>query len=315
MRRLAFSRAALAAFQEPVLAIVLVIGATAAIAWGEVSLPVLLTMLFTYYRMGGRILGVQKSLQALGESESAYWLLRDVIAGAEKEIEPDIAGEAPSLEHEIVLEGIGVTRSARQVLSGLDLTIPARRLTVLTGPSGGGKSTILDLILGILPPSRGRVRVDGADLDHLHRASWRSMIGYVPQDLWLFNETIRKNVTLGDDSFEEPQIVEALRAAGAWQFVEPLPRGIESDCGEQGARLSGGERQRIMLARSLIRNPSLLVLDEPTTALDPELERGLAETLKTLSERVTVVAVSHQPALWAVADVVWEVDGGRAVRV
>ena len=143
--------------------------------------------------------------------------------------------------------------------------------------------------------------------------AWRGMIGYVPQETFLFHDTIMANVTLGDDEISRARVEGALRRAGAWEFVAALPESLDSVVGERGARLSGGQRQRIAIARALIRDPALLILDEATTALDPETEAGIAATMRRLTGKVTVLSISHQPAMKRAADIVYRIDGGAAV--
>jgi ATP-binding cassette subfamily C protein len=180
----------------------------------------------------------------------------------------------------------------------------------ISGRSGSGKTTLADLIIGLLRPSSGRILVDGVDLAEVDPASWRSRIGYVPQDLLLFHDSIERNVTLGNDRISREKVEWALEAAGAREFVESLPGGVEGVVGERGGMLSGGQRQRIAIARALVEDPKLLVLDEATTALDPETEAAICDILVGLKGHVTILAISHQPALRSVADVIFEVEHG-----
>ncbi|MBW1943277.1 MAG: ABC transporter ATP-binding protein, partial [Deltaproteobacteria bacterium] len=136
-----------------------------------------------------------------------------------------------------------------------------------------------------------------------------------PQEMFLFHDTIYNNVVLGDTSISRSRVKEAIRAAGAWEFVSHLPKGMDTPIGERGARLSGGERQRIALATALVRNPKLLVLDEVTTALDPQTEAGICATLRSLTGKVTIVAISHQPAMTKEAQRLYRVADGRVEKV
>ena len=200
----------------------------------------------------------------------------------------------------------------RAVLEDTSLEIPFGRITALVGPSGAGKTTVSDLVIGLITPDRGEILVDDLPLSRIDTRAWRESIGYVPQELFLLNDSVLMNVTLGESSLGREQVEEALRRAGGWDFVSKLPQGMDSKVGERGARLSGGQRQRIAIARALVHEPCLLVLDEATTALDPDTEASVWESLLQLQGQVTILAVSHQPKLARVADRVYRIEGGKA---
>jgi ATP-binding cassette subfamily C protein len=179
------------------------------------------------------------------------------------------------------------------------------------GESGSGKTTLADLIVGLHRPEEGRVLVDGRPLEELNLPSWRRAIGYVPQEMLLFTESVFLNVTLGDPTFSEKDAEDALRLAGAWDFVQEKADGLHHPMGHSGALLSGGQRQRIALARALVGRPALLILDEVTTALDPQTELEICDTLRTLAGKVTILSISHQTAMREAADQVILMKDGR----
>ena len=222
---------------------------------------------------------------------------------------------SPQLDAGIALEGVEFAYDGQTVLEDASLEIPAGQITALVGGSGGGKTTVTDLVMGLVRPGAGEVRVDGVSLEQLDVGAWRKLIGYVPQEVVLFHDTVRVNVTFGDDSISDEEVERALRAAGVWDVVRALPGGIEASVGERGSRLSGGERARVGLARALAGRPKLLILDEATAALDPETERIVLSTLEALRGDVTVLAISHQPALRDVADRVYRIQAGQAERI
>jgi ATP-binding cassette subfamily C protein len=201
------------------------------------------------------------------------------------------------------------------VLDDVSLEIPAGRLTALVGPSGAGKTSVADLVIGLVRPSRGAVLVDGVPLGRIDLRRWRSWIGYVPQELFLLHDTVFVNVTLGDPDLGPADVWRALREAGAAEFVERLPQGLDTVVGERGSLLSGGQRQRIAIARALVRRPRLLLLDEATTALDPETEAAVCASVARLRGEMTILAISHEPALVEMADRVWRIENGAAKRV
>jgi len=181
------------------------------------------------------------------------------------------------------------------------------------GPSGSGKTTFLDIIIGFNRPSKGRVTIDGTDLQDIKLQSWRRMIGYVPQELTLLRGSIADNITLGDPDLSVADVSEALRLAGALEFVAALPEGLKADIGTMGARLSGGQRQRISLARALVHKPQLLLLDEVTSALDEKTEAEIVENIRALSGQLTILAITHRKAWVNIAAKVYRITQGRAV--
>jgi ATP-binding cassette subfamily C protein len=196
----------------------------------------------------------------------------------------------------------------------LSLELQAGRITAIVGPSGTGKTTIVDLITGLVEPESGDVALDGTPLREIDLRAWRETVGYVPQEMLLLHDSIRTNVTFGDPDITEARIQEALRDAGAWDFVSRLPEGIDASVGERGALLSGGQRQRIAIARALVHAPQLLILDEATAALDAASEAEVWASVAQLRGKTTVVAISHQPALTAIADRVYRIENGKAIE-
>jgi ATP-binding cassette subfamily C protein len=201
------------------------------------------------------------------------------------------------------------------ILSGVDLEIPRGTFLAIHGKSGSGKTTLVDLMVGLHAPRSGEIRIDGIPLSSLDLESWRRQVGYVPQETLLFNTSILENVTLGEPTLTAADAEHALRLAEAWEFVAALPDGLHSQVGERGGNLSGGQRQRLALARALVARPSVLILDEVTTALDPEAELAICTTLRNLAGRITIISISHQPALRMAADTVCSIEDGRLERL
>jgi ATP-binding cassette subfamily C protein len=221
----------------------------------------------------------------------------------------------PTLSRAIRFDGVGFRYRDHWVLRNVTLTIPAGGITAIIGASGGGKTTVIDLVTALLRPQEGEVWIDDLPLGKLDWRAWRRMIGYVPQDTVLLHDSVRSNVTLGDPELTEADAVAALRAAGVWSVVSEMPEGIDTIVGERGGKLSGGQRQRVAIARALAHKPRVLVLDEATSALDPETEAAICRTLEGLRGELTIVAISHQSPLVEVADRVYRMADGTATLV
>jgi ATP-binding cassette, subfamily C, bacterial len=198
------------------------------------------------------------------------------------------------------------------VLHKLSIDIPANKITVLQGPSGAGKTTLIDLLIGFHLAQSGEVTIGTDKITDIDVLQWRSMLGYVPQELALLHDTVRANITLLDPNISEAQFANALKLSGVDAFLAQLPNGIETDVGEFGGKLSGGQRQRIALARALAKDPKVLILDEVTSALDPETEAAIVNNILALRGRYTIIAITHRPAWTRIADRLYLIDKGRA---
>jgi ATP-binding cassette subfamily C protein len=311
LEREVMSRAILEALQDPLIMLFLAVALYVGLTVMKMPLAEVVILVFLCARIVGDLGKVQKGMQRLAVKESAYWALLDLIREAHAAVEVTSGGKSPHFTREIKLSGVSFTHEVQPILRDADMRIPAGSLTVITGPSGAGKTTLVDLIVGLLQPDAGDVRVDGVPLREIAAREWRMQIGYVPQETLMLHQSVAANVTLGDPTVPMADVTAALRAAGASDFVAELPDGIDTVVGERGLRLSGGQRQRLALARALVRKPTLLVLDEATTALDPATERGICETLRALRGAVTLVAICHHGHLVEVADLVYRVEDTR----
>jgi ATP-binding cassette subfamily B protein len=201
-------------------------------------------------------------------------------------------------------------RPNEPVLDGMSFVANARKLTALVGPSGGGKTTIFNMILRFYDPESGRMLIDGVDAATRSRHSLREQIAYVGQDAYLFNGTIRENIAFGRDGVTEEEIIEAAKAAYAHDFIMTFPDGYDSRVGEHGTNLSAGQRQRVSIARAFVRNTPIILLDEATASLDTESEQRIQEALARLSEGRTTIAIAHRLNTITHADKILVVEGG-----
>src|SRR4051812_23063213 len=202
----------------------------------------------------------------------------------------------------------------REILKGLDLDIPAGTSCAIVGPSGAGKSTIARLLYRFYDPSAGRITIDGQDIAEVQQASLRAAIGIVPQDTVLFNDTIGYNIGYGRDGAAQDAIEAAARGAAIDRFIAALPDGYESMVGERGLKLSGGEKQRVAIARTLLKNPPILVLDEATSALDSRTEQAIQDTLDRIAENRTTIMIAHRLSTIVNADQIVVLDEGQVAE-
>jgi ATP-binding cassette subfamily C protein len=312
LRRQVVAKEALSALQEPLVFLLLAGILLFSLRGMGISFERVFVLVIAFAKGLSDANKAQRRYQLAVTDASALWSMRELIDGAEAAVEISSGTHAPSLAEGIELRGIRLDYEGRPVLEGVDLEIPAGQITAIVGGSGSGKTTVVDLLTGLVQPESGEVRIDGRPLRELDLPAWRAMIGYVPQDLPLLHDSVRVNVGLGDPEISDAEILSALRDAGATEFVSRLPEGLDSTVGERGALLSGGQRARVALARALVHRPALLILDEATAALDPEAEAELWRTMEALRGRTTIVAISHQPALAGVADRIYRIEDGAA---
>lgn len=290
----------------------------AAVRWAQLGTAQLVLMVFVFTRLLPRIGAIQTTWQIILNHLPAYTAvaaLRAQLLAAREEL-PDDASRL-ELQQAVTLAGVsfnyGVDPAAPAVRE-VSFTVPARQMTALVGPSGAGKSTLADLLLGLLTPAAGQVLVDGEPLAGARLAAWRHSIGYVPQEPFLFHDTIRANLLWAMPDATEEDLRTALRTAAAEGFVERLPQGLDTVVGDRGVRLSGGERQRLTLARALLRRPTLLLLDEATSSLDNENERFVQQAIERLHGELTLVVIAHRLSTVQQADQVVVLEQGRVVE-
>ncbi len=312
-RHLIFSKEALTAAREPVL--ILALAPLIYVAMTHLGMPFeqLIVLAYLFYRTINSVGNLQEIYQGMVSGESFYRAMQGKIESAEQQAESQSGSPMPPLQDVISLKNLSVEIDGTSILNDISLDFPANTITAIVGPSGAGKTTLVDVILGLHAPTSGDILVDGRPFSSHNILSWRQQVGYVPQEMLLFHDTVLNNVTLGDTRYSDKDVETALRNAGAWDFVEETPDELQTMVGEKGAKLSGGQRQRIAIARALLDRPKLLILDEPTTALDPVTEAEVCDSLKTLGENVTILLISHQPALTAISDQVIRLSHGRVV--
>ncbi|MBB5713567.1 ABCB family ABC transporter ATP-binding protein/permease [Sphingomonas aerophila] len=199
----------------------------------------------------------------------------------------------------------------REILRGIDLDVPAGSTLAIVGPSGAGKSTIARLLYRFYDLTGGRITIDGQDISAVQQASLRAQIGIVPQDTVLFNDTVGYNIAYGREGASEAEVAEAARGAAIAGFIERQPNGYDTRVGERGLKLSGGEKQRVAIARTLLKNPPVLILDEATSALDSRTEAEIMDTLEAIERGRTTLVIAHRLSTIVHADRIVVLDAGR----
>ncbi len=230
-------------------------------------------------------------------------------------IKYDMLNTTSMIEGAVVLENVSFSYDNREnVLQNVNITVPTGSILALVGNSGGGKSTVLKLLLGLYPPTQGDIQVEELKLSQCQLADLRNKIAYVPQDSYLFSGTIAENIQLGNPGAGQELIEQAAKDAYAHEFIMQLPNGYQTLVGERGAHLSGGQRQRISIARALLKNAPILLLDEATSALDTESEKIVQQALQKLMHGRTTIVVAHRLATIKQADNIVVIDHGQIME-
>ncbi|MGG4145893.1 ABC transporter ATP-binding protein [Paenibacillus algorifonticola] len=289
----------------------------------------LIVLIFT--RLWPKLTLIQTSMEQIVLTLPAFKSLNDLMkeCGVAEEIQlnqPAARTErtdertelaALKLAHELVCQDVYYRyreQDETYALKHINLRIPANSMTAIVGKSGAGKSTLIDTLIGLIVPQHGAVLLDGAPLDDSNRFAYRSAVSYVSQDPFLFNASIRENLKLVLPEATEKQLWEALAFSASDAFVRVLPRGLDTIVGDRGVRLSGGERQRIVLARAMLRKPSILVLDEATSSLDSENELKIQQALEQLKGKLTIIVIAHRLSTIRDADQVIVLEEGRIIQ-
>ncbi|WP_235042474.1 ABC transporter ATP-binding protein [Vreelandella profundi] len=216
---------------------------------------------------------------------------------------------------DVTIENVSFHYATSRVgVDGINLHVPAGNTLALVGATGSGKSTLIKLLLRFYDPEAGRVLIDGQPIIDVSMNSLRQSIGLVSQDVYLFEGSIRDNITYGKPQADEAEIIDAAKTAEAWSFIETLPQGLDTPVGERGVLLSGGQRQRLSLARALLKDPPILVLDEATSAVDNETEAAIQRSLKRIAHGRTVIMIAHRLSTIVHADEIVVIEKGRVAE-
>jgi subfamily B ATP-binding cassette protein MsbA len=299
-----------------VLSALLLIGILAvSLSYDPNSLPVLLTFLFILYRL-------QPKVQQLDEARTALVALTSSVQAVMSFLDPSdkpyiLSGSRPfhHLQQGITFNRVSFCYDPEEpALEEISIQIPCGKTTAFVGPSGAGKSTLINLICRFYEPTTGDIYVDGQRLPELNLSDWRDRIAVVSQDIHVFSATVRENIAYGRLNATNDEIVAAATLANADDFVHQLPQGYDTPIGDRGIRLSGGQRQRLALARAIVRDPEILILDEATNALDSIAENLIQEALYTLGQNRTVIIIAHRLSTIEHVSQIIALDKGKVVE-
>ncbi len=282
-----------------------------------VSVGNVVVVLALFARLFPRLTTLQAQLHNLNGYVHAIEAINRLQSAAEAEAEPPDSSTRPlqiELPTSLIVQNLEVKFGEHKVLDQIDLAIPMPGMVGIVGASGAGKSTLVHALLGLVLPSAGAITLGGIDLASAPLHAWRRKIGYVPQETILFHASIRGNLMLAKPDATAAEIERAAQGAHAHDFIGALPRGYDTVIGDQGAKLSGGQRQRLGIARALLANPILLLLDEAMSALDAESESELLQTLDELRSEMGILIISHRLAAVRGADSICVLEAGRVVE-
>lgn len=286
---------------------------------GDLGLALLGLMAATFFRLTPVINRLLTSLQLINVSRNSVEIVAQELNELEPNIyRPEIEPEPLPFESDIQLEKIGYSYPGSEVraVRGVSLEIKKGEMIGITGPSGGGKSTLVALFMGLVPPTEGRILSDGVPLDSAAKVrAWQRHIGFVPQSVFLMEDSIARNVAFAADEIDEERVWRALDMVQMRDFVEGLPEGINSHVGEDGSRLSGGQRQRLGIARVLYDDPQVLIFDEATSALDAATEQAFTDSLLNLRGERTLVLIAHRLSTLRDCDRIAMMENGGIIDV
>lgn len=276
------------------------------------GLPPLMVFIFVLYRLQPKIKELDEQRVKLGALSASVTEVMSLLATTGGLYSRSGSTPFKELRKGVRLEHVWFTygNSRRPALHDVSVFFASGKTTALVGPSGGGKSTLVKLMLRLFDPSKGRIFADDHPLDELDLFLWRTHVALVSQDIYLFDASVRDNIAYGRLDAETEEVMEAARQADAHEFISQLPNGYDTEVGDRGVRLSGGQQQRISMARAFLRNPEILILDEPTSVLDTISERMIQDALTNLRQDCTVIVIAHRLSTIKQADHIIVLDEG-----
>ena len=294
-------------FREPLIMFFIVLGIYFVSTYSLIPFTNLIPLVLLFQRTSTQIGVTQGTFQSIKKMEPFLVSLEKNIASASLSKEKNSGQKNFSFRKKIVFQNVNFSYKDKIIFKDLNFEIKKNEFIAIVGSSGSGKSTFLDMLCRLTYPNEGNIFIDDVNYNELDINYLRSNIGYIPQELYLFNDTLFNNISLGDPDINKVEVSWSLEMAGADEFIYELEDGLDTNVGEAGMKLSGGQRQRLSIARALVKKPQILLLDEATSALDSNTEEKILSTFKNLSKSgITIIAVSHQPAILKYSDINYE---------
>ena len=314
--RMGLGTALFHAVKEPIALILIISILSWQVYFAEEAVLPIVAVLLLIYRAVVALTHFQFEWQLFMKSVGAVKVITQALQHIQQHQEPDGEQVVGELKHQIQLEGVSLRFGEQHILRNLHLHIPAKQTIALVGESGSGKSTLVDVITGLLRPTAGKITLDGIPYTQINLRQWREHIGYVTQEVVMFDDTIANNLSLWADPSEATfkNLEHSAKAALAAPFIAAMPHQYESLVGDRGVKLSGGQRQRISIARELFKEPQLLILDEATSALDSDSERSIQQSIEKLKGKVTILIIAHRLSTLRNADVIYVLQNGSIVE-
>ncbi|MGB5363390.1 MAG: ABC transporter ATP-binding protein [Aureibaculum sp.] len=297
-----------------VIAILLYYGGTMVLTEGSLDGSSFIAYMGLAYNILTPAKAISKASYDIKKGNAAAERVLEIIEAENPLKDKDNALIKKSFDKEITFENISFKYEDEYILKDFTLSIPKGKTVALVGQSGSGKSTLANLVTRFYDINKGRILIDGIDIRDLTQKSLRDQLGIVTQDAILFNDSVKNNVLLGTESANDEQVIEALKIANAYEFVEKLPNGIHTNIGDSGNKLSGGQKQRLSIARAVLKNPPIMVLDEATSALDTESEQLVQNALEQLMQNRTSLVIAHRLSTIQKADNIVVMQEGKIVE-
>jgi subfamily B ATP-binding cassette protein MsbA len=312
--KLARNKAAMNSLYQLLTALVVFSLIYVALAVLSLSVAALGVFLFAIFRLAPRMSTLNNLTYKIAGNLPHLVRTQEFVEGLETMREPDDGDESPPRVREIAFEDVTFAYNGEPVVRDLSFSADRGEFVAFAGPSGAGKSTVVSLLTRLYDPDEGAVTANGTPIDRYDLEEWRERVSMVRQQPFIFNETLRHNITLSNREATESEIREACRVAQVTEFLDDLPDGLETTLGDDGVRLSGGQRQRVALARSLLKNADVLVLDEATSDLDTALEAEIQRRLEATEDDRILIVIAHRLSTVRNADRIYAMEDGRVTE-